>query len=179
MLERRSGHLVFIASAAALIGLVGYSSYSPSKYALRGLADCLRNELLGTGVSVSLGYPPDTDTPGFATENISKPAATTAISEFFQDTVFKPEVVARAMFKGLQRGRYHLPNPDLVQSLLISHCAGVTPKPMGALLEMLLAPLITLIVVVARAIIDGIVHKHNTKALAARSQPGADPGMTR
>ncbi len=27
-------------------GVVGYSSYAPSKCALRGLADCLRNEVL-------------------------------------------------------------------------------------------------------------------------------------
>lgn len=38
----------------------GYSSYAPSKWALRGLADCLRNELQGTGVGISVAYPPDT-----------------------------------------------------------------------------------------------------------------------
>jgi NAD(P)-dependent dehydrogenase (short-subunit alcohol dehydrogenase family) len=31
---------------ALVVGMVGYSQYAPSKYALRGLADCLRNELL-------------------------------------------------------------------------------------------------------------------------------------
>ena len=38
----------------------GYCSYAPTKWALRGLADCLRNELQGTGVEVSVAYPPDT-----------------------------------------------------------------------------------------------------------------------
>jgi NAD(P)-dependent dehydrogenase (short-subunit alcohol dehydrogenase family) len=38
----------------------GYSSYAASKWALRGMADCLRNELLGTGVEISVAYPPDT-----------------------------------------------------------------------------------------------------------------------
>ena len=32
-------------SAVAFGGMVGYSPYAPSKFALRGLADCLRNEL--------------------------------------------------------------------------------------------------------------------------------------
>lgn len=41
-----------------------YSSYAPAKWALRGLADCLRNELLGFNVKVSIAYPPDTNTPG-------------------------------------------------------------------------------------------------------------------
>jgi NAD(P)-dependent dehydrogenase (short-subunit alcohol dehydrogenase family) len=33
------------------------------QFAVRGLADALRNELVGTGVRVSIAYPPDTDTP--------------------------------------------------------------------------------------------------------------------
>lgn len=40
--------------------LPGYSSYAPSKWAVRGLADCLHNELQGTGVHISVAYPPDT-----------------------------------------------------------------------------------------------------------------------
>ena len=42
----------------------GYSSYAPSKWAVRGLADCLHNELQGTGVGVSVAYPPDTGEKG-------------------------------------------------------------------------------------------------------------------
>lgn len=33
------------------------------------------------GIGVSVAYPPDTDTPGFVTENKEKPAATHRISE--------------------------------------------------------------------------------------------------
>jgi len=56
----------------ALMGFTGYAAYAPSKYAVRGLAECLRNELQGTGVKVSIGFPPDTKTPGFDIENLSK-----------------------------------------------------------------------------------------------------------
>jgi NAD(P)-dependent dehydrogenase (short-subunit alcohol dehydrogenase family) len=38
--------VVFVSSAAAFCGMVGYSQYCASKFAVRGLADCLRNELL-------------------------------------------------------------------------------------------------------------------------------------
>ena len=31
---------------SSLAGFAGYTAYAPSKYALRGLADCLRNEVL-------------------------------------------------------------------------------------------------------------------------------------
>lgn len=54
--RRQSTH----SSAASPLLLPGYSSYAPSKWAVRGLADCLHNELQGTGVHVSVAYPPDT-----------------------------------------------------------------------------------------------------------------------
>jgi 3-dehydrosphinganine reductase len=56
--------------------MVGYSSYAPTKFALRGLADSLRNELCGTGVGVSIFYPSNMATPGFEQENRTKPRET-------------------------------------------------------------------------------------------------------
>src|SRR5262249_28207824 len=45
MIERGRGHVVVVASTAALIGVFGYSAYAPAKYAVRGLAETLRPEL--------------------------------------------------------------------------------------------------------------------------------------
>lgn len=45
MLARAEGHIVIISSVLSVTGLAGYSSYAPSKWALRGLADCLFNEV--------------------------------------------------------------------------------------------------------------------------------------
>ena len=67
---------ILYSSAVAFCGMVGYSAYAPTKFALRGLADCLRNELVGSGVKVSIFYPSNMDTPGFAVENKTKPAET-------------------------------------------------------------------------------------------------------
>eukprot|EP00879_Flechtneria_rotunda_P022800 GHRR01024080.1.p1 GENE.GHRR01024080.1~~GHRR01024080.1.p1 ORF type:complete len:117 (+),score=21.68 GHRR01024080.1:703-1053(+) len=72
MVSRNSGHICFVASTMALMGLVGYSAYAPSKFAVRGLAECLRNEVQGTKVCVSIAYPADVNTPGYAKENLSK-----------------------------------------------------------------------------------------------------------
>lgn len=52
MVGRRTGHLVLISSGAAAAAFMGYGSYAPTKFAVRGLADSVRNELLGTGVRV-------------------------------------------------------------------------------------------------------------------------------
>ena len=46
MVERRKGRVVIVSSAMALIGFAGYSPYAPTKWALRALGDCLRNELI-------------------------------------------------------------------------------------------------------------------------------------
>ena len=40
------GTIVFVSSAVVFAGMIGYSQYAPSKFALRGLTDCLRNELV-------------------------------------------------------------------------------------------------------------------------------------
>lgn len=80
MVERRRGRLIVVASGAAVVSFMGYSSYAPTKWALRGLADALRNELVGLGISVHVAYPPDTETPGFSHENETKPPETGARS---------------------------------------------------------------------------------------------------
>ena len=104
MIARRSGHIVNVASAAALIPAFGYSAYAPAKYALRGLSDVLRVELKPHNVRVSVVYPPDTDTPQLAGEAPYKPYEA---KKMFEGTVVvSPESVARAILRGIQRGQY-------------------------------------------------------------------------
>jgi NAD(P)-dependent dehydrogenase (short-subunit alcohol dehydrogenase family) len=62
------GRIVLIGSMAGLTGVAGYSSYCPTKFAVRGLAEALTMELRPRGITVSLATPPDVDTPGFAHE---------------------------------------------------------------------------------------------------------------
>ena len=76
MVARRDGQIIIVGSAMSVVGFMGYSTYAPAKHALRGLADTLRNELVGFNVAVQIAYPPDTDTPGFEHENRTKPIET-------------------------------------------------------------------------------------------------------
>lgn len=57
MLERKRGHLVFISSIAGKVAAVGSSMYSASKFGMRGFALSLREDLRGSGVSVSTIFP--------------------------------------------------------------------------------------------------------------------------
>jgi Short-chain dehydrogenases of various substrate specificities len=73
--------IVFTSSQAGQLGVYGYTAYSASKYALRGLAEALQMEVGRDNVSIQVAFPPDTDTPGFEEEQIGKPEETKLISQ--------------------------------------------------------------------------------------------------
>jgi short-subunit dehydrogenase len=62
MVARGSGRLVLVSSVVGKRGIPHYSIYSGSKFALHGIADALRAELSGTGVSVGVVCPASTET---------------------------------------------------------------------------------------------------------------------
>jgi uncharacterized protein len=57
MLERGSGHLVYVSSLAGKVASAGSSVYSATKFAIRGFGYSLSEELRGTGVGVTTVYP--------------------------------------------------------------------------------------------------------------------------
>ena len=95
--------LLFVSSMAGQVGIYGYTSYAPSKYALRGFAEALAMELTHLGVRVTVAYPPDTDTPGLAQENATKPPETVKLSE--GSGLWKSDVVARQLVDGMAAGK--------------------------------------------------------------------------
>jgi 3-dehydrosphinganine reductase len=97
------GRVVFVSSLAGIIGVYGYSAYASSKFALRGFAECLRQELLGHGIGVSVVLPPDTDTPMLQQENLRKPPETAAVAGTIAP--LSAELVAAQTLAGLRRGR--------------------------------------------------------------------------
>ncbi|MCE5208120.1 MAG: SDR family oxidoreductase [Chloroflexi bacterium] len=104
MLERNSGYIVNICSTAGFLTFYGFTAYSASKFALRGFTDALRSELKMTGVSISLCFPPDTDTPGLETENKVKPEVTRIVSSV--GGLAKPETVADSILRGISKNQY-------------------------------------------------------------------------
>jgi 3-dehydrosphinganine reductase len=104
MVERRKGRLVLISSGAGLIGTYGYTAYSPSKFALRGLAEALRGELGQSGIGVSIVYPPDTDTPQLREENKTKPEVAKRITGTARTR--SAEAVAEKIMQGIEKGAF-------------------------------------------------------------------------
>lgn len=57
MLERRSGHIVNVASYLGEVPAAGLATYCASKHAVVGFSEALRDELAGTGVTVTAVLP--------------------------------------------------------------------------------------------------------------------------
>lgn len=100
-------HMVFTASVLALYSVVGYSTYCPSKWALRGLADTLTQEALlypDQPVKIHVVYPGTILSPGFELEEQSKPDITKQLEK--DDPKQTPDQVARKAIAGLEAGGY-------------------------------------------------------------------------
>lgn len=103
-LKERHGYIVNVSSLLGFMGVFGYSDYCPSKFAILGFSEVLKSELKRYGVGVSVLLPPDTDTPGFAVENLTKPPECVAVSE--GGGLLEPEQVAKAVLRGMRKGRF-------------------------------------------------------------------------
>jgi short-subunit dehydrogenase len=73
MKSRGEGRIMIVSSGAALIGIYGYAAYCASKSALTGFAEALGMEAVGSGVVISICYPPDTTTPQLERELLTRP----------------------------------------------------------------------------------------------------------
>jgi 3-dehydrosphinganine reductase len=124
MESRRKGSIVLISSGAGLIGVYGYTPYSPSKFALRGLAESLRGELKVMGVHIGIVYPPDTDTPQLAEEKKTKPLETQKMTE--SAGVWTAENMAIAIVRGIEKKRFAIA-PGIEMSLLYWLNSLITP----------------------------------------------------
>ncbi|XP_045499136.1 3-ketodihydrosphingosine reductase [Colias croceus] len=103
MKERNEGLIVFVSTEAALLGIYGYSAYGAAKWAVRGLAESVFMELVGTNVRLTLAFPPDTDTPGFKCEELTKPKETKLISG--SGGLHSPSEVGKKMIQDALRGK--------------------------------------------------------------------------
>jgi len=106
----RGGHLVNVASAAALLGLPWHAAYSAGKFGLRGVSEVLRFDLRRHSIGVSLVCPGAVETGLVDTVDLigvdrEHPLIQKMITQF-QRRAIPPERVADAIVKGVERNRY-------------------------------------------------------------------------
>jgi all-trans-retinol dehydrogenase (NAD+) len=107
MIERDSGHVVTIASAAGLIGVTGLADYSASKFAAVGFDESLRAELKRrrSKVRTTIVCPFFIDTGMFAGVSTRVPLLL---------PILKPAYVCRRVVKALLKDRPRLVMPRFV-----------------------------------------------------------------
>ncbi|MGZ9165651.1 MAG: SDR family oxidoreductase [Anaerolineales bacterium] len=100
LLKQSQGQIVFINSSVALRTAVGnVSQYTITKYALRALADSLRDEVNGHGIRVITVYPGQTATP-MQTELYEQKEV-----KYEPDTLIQPDDIASVVLNALMQPR--------------------------------------------------------------------------
>lgn len=103
---KHGGHIVNISSIAGYLGLIGYTTYSPAKFAIVGLSEALRHELKPYRILVSIVYPPDTNTPGLKEEEKTKFEELKLLTA--KAKLKQPEEVAKELVKGIQNKKINI-----------------------------------------------------------------------
>lgn len=119
----RGGFVAVTSSVAGYLGAFGFTSYSPTKFAQMGFAESLYQELAPRGIRVAVLCPPDTQTPGFDTENQTKPYETKYLSGAAK--LMPAEEVAKRFLDGLARGTFII-NCN-IESRVLYRLKGIAP----------------------------------------------------
>ena len=101
MLARREGTIVNVGSITGIMGFAGMGGYCATKFAIIGMTEALRDEVIGRGVRVALVCPGTTDTEFFVKAERGKMPAASRLM-----LAVKPERVARAVCDAAEDGRY-------------------------------------------------------------------------
>ncbi len=106
MIEKKQGSVAFVSSLLGLMGIWGYTAYAASKFAVRGFAECLRSELKPHNVSVTVCYPPDTDTPQHEGEKPFLPPET--VAQAGTAGLLTADYVAECLLAGIADRRFEV-----------------------------------------------------------------------
>lgn len=117
--------IIFTSSVATFLNLSGYTSYTPTKAAIRALADTLRVECLMYDIDVHCVFPATIYSPGYENEQKLKPEITKVLEE--GDSGQTPDQVAEAAMRGLDRG-HALINTEILGPILRCNMKGPSPK---------------------------------------------------
>ncbi|KDN37592.1 NAD(P)-binding protein [Tilletiaria anomala UBC 951] len=162
------GKIVLVSSLVGLFGLVGYSQYAPMKYAIRGLAETLRSEFLLYNITVHCYFPATILSPGFETEQLTKPHVLKEIEK--SDVPQTPAVCAARLLQGVQKGHFFITS-DWQTDLFRAATGGVAPGN-GCFMDFCKSRLGRIALPIWRIFeADAIVKKHRTEA--PTSTPGA------
>jgi len=108
MLQKKSGHIVNVASVAASFGLPGIASYCASKFAMLGFSEGLKHELKDTGVGITVVSPIMVRTDFFDHPSFEKMPK-------YSPTSLSSKTVAKTILKAANSPRLEIIVPSVVR----------------------------------------------------------------
>ena len=108
MIDKKSGHIVNVASVAASFGLPGIASYCASKFAMLGFSEGLKHELKNSGVGITVVSPIMVRTNFFEHPSFEKMPK-------FSPTSLSSKTVAKAILKAANSPRLEIIVPSVVR----------------------------------------------------------------
>lgn len=111
VLLERKGHIVNISSIGGLVGMIHFTPYCTTKFALVGMSECLRADLAEFGVGVTVVC------PGIINTNITRASRIYSVTEkekefnekaieFYATRGWHPEKVARAIVRAIKKNKF-------------------------------------------------------------------------
>jgi len=128
------GKIVFVSSVLGYFGMIGYSTYSPGKHAIRGLAETLRQELLLYSIDVHIYMPGTMFTPGYEEENKTKPELVLKIEE--SDGGLSAVKAAEGLYQGVRKGDFHITD-TFISDVFRTSTRGASPFGSNVLKDLL------------------------------------------
>lgn len=116
LLQKRSGHIVNMASIAGKFATEGVVAYAAAKHGVVGFSSALKAELKGTGVGVSWICP-----------SLAKTRLTAGVAHTFLTPMVSPETVAKAVRKAIETDRAEMFIPRRMR-FLVSILPTVAPR---------------------------------------------------
>lgn len=139
------------------------SAYTPSKCAVTGLAECLRQEMILHGIDVHCVLPGSIQSPGLEKENMTKPSLTREIEG---DDAMSPEAVAKGTLEGiLKRQTFIVLEP--IGELLLATNTGFLPVN-NYIVHVLCLALSVVLCPILRAYFDWKVRSSRSKVLKSQ-----------
>jgi NADP-dependent 3-hydroxy acid dehydrogenase YdfG len=106
LLQADEAHIVNLSSSAGLTGMKGQSSYSATKFAVRGLSECLYIELAGTAVGITCVHPGAVATNILAAARMESSHREKMLKYFHR--AMPAEKAARLILRAVQKRRFKL-----------------------------------------------------------------------
>jgi short-subunit dehydrogenase len=112
--RQRSGHLIIVSSIVGKRGVPYMGAYSATKFAQVGLAECLRSELAGSSIQVSVVFPVSTETEFFDVMSRETGTEVTRAGGPRQSAETVAEAIARAIARPVPEVYPHATSRALV-----------------------------------------------------------------